>query len=101
MVFIRFSNVNLKNFKIYSDKKYLLNHNRYKLNRLLGLWDKYSAVFPNIWAATAFKGATGSTQHVPIIRHHISNHEKWLEELGVHVSKIREFRGTAFTGWSR
>ncbi|XP_071576759.1 hexosaminidase D isoform X1 [Temnothorax nylanderi] len=66
-----------------------------------GLWDKYSAVFLNIWAATAFKGATGSTQHIPIIRHHISNHEKWLEELGVHVSKVHEFRGTAFTGWSR
>ncbi|XP_039312803.1 hexosaminidase D isoform X4 [Solenopsis invicta] len=66
-----------------------------------GLWDKYSVVFPNIWAATAFKGATGSVQHIPIIRHHISNHEKWLEELGVHVSKVHEFRGTAFTGWSR
>ena len=69
--------------------------------KLLGLWDKYSTVFPNIWTATAFKGATGSAQHIPIIRHHISNHEKWLEELGVHVSKVHEFRGTAFTGWSR
>lgn len=65
------------------------------------LWDKYSVVFPNIWAATAFKGATGSSQHVPIIRHHISNHEKWLEELGVHGNKLHEFRGVAFTGWSR
>jgi len=101
MVSIHFSNVSLKDLKIYFDKKYLSNHNCYKLNCLQGLWDKYSAVFPNIWAATAFKGATGSIQHVPIIRHHISNHEKWLEELGVHVNKIREFRGTAFTGWSR
>jgi hexosaminidase len=65
------------------------------------LWESYSAVWKQVWVATAFKGATGSTQHVPIIRHHISNHEKWLEELGVHVSKVHEFRGTAFTGWSR
>ncbi|XP_015608135.1 hexosaminidase D [Cephus cinctus] len=65
------------------------------------LWDKYSAVFPNIWAASAFKGATGSSQHIPVIHHHISNHERWLEELSTHVNKMREFRGTAFTGWSR
>ncbi|XP_063980369.1 hexosaminidase D-like [Diachasmimorpha longicaudata] len=65
------------------------------------LWTKYSAVFPNIWAATAFKGATGSTRQIPIISHHISNHERWLEELGIHGNKINEFRGTAFTGWSR
>lgn len=26
------------------------------------LWDKYSSVFPRIWAASAFKGATGSCQ---------------------------------------
>ncbi|KAG8040598.1 hypothetical protein G9C98_002594 [Cotesia typhae] len=65
------------------------------------LWNKFSAVFPNIWAATAFKGATGSTRQIPVISHHISNHERWLEELGTHVNKVNEFRGTAFTGWSR
>lgn len=68
---------------------------------LQDLWTKYNAVFPNIWAATAFKGATGSTRHIPVISHHISNHERWLEELGTHGNKINEFRGTAFTGWSR
>lgn len=65
------------------------------------MWAKYSAVFPNIWAATAFKGATGSSRQIPVISHHISNHERWLEELGTHGNKINEFRGTAFTGWSR
>ncbi|XP_058796637.1 hexosaminidase D-like [Phymastichus coffea] len=65
------------------------------------MWDKYGVVFPHIWAATAFKGATGSCQHIPTIRHHISNHERWLEELSIHVTKIIEFRGTVFTGWSR
>ncbi|XP_015516621.1 hexosaminidase D [Neodiprion pinetum] len=67
----------------------------------VGLWDKYSVIFSNIWAATAFKGATGSCQHIPVIQHHISNHERWLEELSTHVNKVCEFRGTAFTGWSR
>ena len=65
------------------------------------LWTKYSVVFPHIWAATAFKGATGSSQHVPIISHHISNHERWLQELSTNGNKVHEFRGTAFTGWSR
>lgn len=65
------------------------------------MWDKYSVVFSGVWVATAFKGATGSCQHIPIIQHHISNHERWLEELSTHVSKLCGFRGTAFTGWSR
>lgn len=26
------------------------------------LWDKYSNIFPNIWIATAYKGATGCSQ---------------------------------------
>ncbi|KAJ8664476.1 hypothetical protein QAD02_006138 [Eretmocerus hayati] len=66
-----------------------------------GIWDKYGSVFPNVWAATAFKGATGSCQHIPTIRHHISNHERWLQELSSNVNKVNEFRGTALTGWSR
>ncbi|XP_014203922.1 hexosaminidase D-like [Copidosoma floridanum] len=65
------------------------------------IWDKYGSIFPHIWGATAYKGATGSCQHIPTIRHHISNHERWLEELSVNVGKINEFRGIAFTGWSR
>ncbi|XP_044732414.1 hexosaminidase D-like [Chrysoperla carnea] len=65
------------------------------------LWDKYSNVFPNIWIGTAFKGATGCTQIVPVHRHHISNHETWLAELNSNVNKIQNFRGCAFTGWSR
>lgn len=67
----------------------------------LDLWTKYSGVFPNIWTATAFKGATGSSRQTPVISHHLSNHERWLEELGTHVGKISEFRGVALTGWSR
>ncbi|XP_014233916.1 hexosaminidase D-like [Trichogramma pretiosum] len=65
------------------------------------LWDRFGSVFLNVWGATAFKGATGSCQHIPTITHHLSNHERWLEELSMNVNKIIEFKGIAFTGWSR
>nr|CAH7712483.1 unnamed protein product [Callosobruchus chinensis] len=65
------------------------------------LWEKYSNIFSNVWAATAYKGATSSCQLIPVIRYHISNHEAWLTELGTHGGKIVNFRGVALTGWSR
>jgi hypothetical protein len=65
------------------------------------LWDKYSSVFDGLWVATAFKGATGSCQLLPVIQHHLSNHEHWLRVLSREVSKFQHFRGVAFTGWSR
>ncbi|XP_018563570.1 hexosaminidase D-like [Anoplophora glabripennis] len=65
------------------------------------LWEKYSNIFSNIWGATAFKGATSSCQLIPVTKYHISNHEAWLTELGVHAGKILNFRGIALTGWSR
>ncbi|KAJ4444349.1 hypothetical protein ANN_06141, partial [Periplaneta americana] len=68
---------------------------------LLELWDKYSSVFDSIWVATAFKGATGSCQLLPVIQHHLSNHEHWLRVLSREVSKFQHFRGVALTGWSR
>lgn len=65
------------------------------------LWDKYSSVFDSVWVATAFKGATGSCQMLPVIQHHLSNHEHWLHVLSREVSKFQHFRGVALTGWSR
>lgn len=65
------------------------------------LWEKYSNIFTNIWIASAFKGATSSCQVIPINKYHISNHEAWLAELGVHGGKIIRFKGIALTGWSR
>lgn len=65
------------------------------------LWDKYTSIFTNIWAASAFKGSTGSCQLLPINKYHVSNHEAWLTELGVQAGKIVNFRGIALTGWSR
>ncbi|CAH0564501.1 unnamed protein product [Brassicogethes aeneus] len=65
------------------------------------LWEKYAAVFKNVWGASAFKGATSSAQVIPISKFHISNHEAWLNELGLHAGKIINFRGIVLTGWSR
>ncbi|KRT78900.1 glycoside hydrolase [Oryctes borbonicus] len=65
------------------------------------VWEKYSNVFTNVWGATAFKGATSSCQILPVNKYHVSNHEAWLSELGMHVGKILNFRGITFTGWSR
>lgn len=65
------------------------------------IWDKYGTIFSNVWGATAFKGATSSCQLIPVVKYHISNHEAWLRELGIHAGKIINFRGIALTGWSR
>lgn len=66
-----------------------------------GLWEKYSSVFSSVWIASAYKGATGSCQQLPILPHHVSNHERWLKELPIISSKFDTFRGIALTGWSR
>lgn len=75
------------------------NAETFQLNT--ALWDKYTSVFTNVWAATAFKGATSSCQILPINKYHISNHEAWLSELSLQHNKIGHFRGIALTGWSR
>ncbi|XP_049776034.1 hexosaminidase D-like isoform X1 [Schistocerca cancellata] len=65
------------------------------------MWERYASVFNTLWVATAFKGATGSSQNLPVIQHHISNHEQWLTVLSQNVNKFPNFRGVALTGWSR
>lgn len=65
------------------------------------LWEKYSSIWTHIWGASAFKGATGSSQLIPHLKHHVDNHEAWLTELGQHGGKVAQFRGIALTGWSR
>lgn len=62
------------------------------------LWSKYMSIFKNVWIASAFKGATGACQILPVINHHISNHEQWIS----HVTKSQsQIKGIALTGWSR
>ncbi|XP_059468428.1 hexosaminidase D-like [Neocloeon triangulifer] len=68
------------------------------------VWHSYSSVFPNIWAASAFKGASGERALVPDIDRRIANTAAWLRILsGEEITgrKVRHFRGIVLTGWSR
>ncbi|KAG7167496.1 Hexosaminidase D-like 2 [Homarus americanus] len=62
---------------------------------------RYSAVFNGIWLASAFKGATGSTQFLPPIQHHINNHLTWIAVLAEYKHQFKIYRGIALTGWQR
>lgn len=66
-----------------------------------GLWERYAAVFTKVWVATAFKGATGSSQLLPNIAHHVQNHISWLELMARNAPSFENFRGFALTGWQR
>ncbi|XP_038181627.1 hexosaminidase D isoform X3 [Arvicola amphibius] len=55
--------------------------------------------FQRLWAASAFKGATGASQALPPIEHHVRNHEQWLQ---VAVSgPVDTLQGIILTGWQR
>ncbi|XP_015861642.1 hexosaminidase D isoform X3 [Peromyscus maniculatus bairdii] len=55
--------------------------------------------FQRLWAASAFKGATGANQALPPVEHHIRNHEQWLQ---VAVSgPVDTLQGIILTGWQR
>lgn len=64
------------------------------------LWDTYAEVFPKLWIASAFKGATGSNQYVTDITHHLDNHMSWMSIVAEYESKI-QFSGIFITGWQR
>lgn len=65
------------------------------------LWEKYSNVFPNIWIASAFKGATEMTQLVTPTRYHVANHQAWLSILKTYGGQFKKIHGIGFTGWQR
>ncbi|RXG56871.1 Hexosaminidase D [Armadillidium vulgare] len=69
--------------------------------KLKGMFDVYSKVFDRIWAASSYKGSTGSTQFIPPVQHHIDNHLTWITTLKEHQSKFKEICGIALTGWQR
>ncbi|GAB1297202.1 Hexosaminidase D [Apodemus speciosus] len=53
--------------------------------------------FQRLWAASAFKGATGASQALPPVEHHIRNHELWLQVAGSGPEDI--LQGIILTGW--
>ncbi|PRD31441.1 UNVERIFIED_CONTAM: Hexosaminidase D [Trichonephila clavipes] len=65
------------------------------------LWEKYASVFPSIWIASAFKGATEMTQLITPARYHISNQQAWLKVLNSFGNMFTKIVGIALTGWQR
>ncbi|XP_048758063.2 hexosaminidase D-like [Ostrea edulis] len=65
------------------------------------IWDKYSTVFPSIWIASAFKGATGANVYATNIAYHVNNHTMWLDVMAKMGSKFKKVQGCALTGWQR
>lgn len=64
------------------------------------LWDTYKLIFPKIWIASAFKGATGSNQYLTNAAYHVQNHKSWLSLVGEYDTNIN-FQGIFLTGWQR
>ncbi|KAK6982589.1 hexosaminidase D-like isoform X1 [Biomphalaria glabrata] len=65
------------------------------------LWDNLSAVFPNIWIASAFKGATGPKSVITNILYHLDNNNSWLDTVQLVKRKFKNIKGIAVTGWQR
>ncbi|XP_062936546.1 hexosaminidase D isoform X3 [Cynocephalus volans] len=64
------------------------------------LMEKYRECgFLRLWAASAFKGATGASQALPPIEHHLRNHAQWLQVAG--SGPADTLQGIVLTGWQR
>lgn len=61
------------------------------------LWDNYKKVFTNVWIASAFKGATGSSEIVTYVTHYLQNHRSWLSVVTEYENKLN-FQGIIITG---
>ncbi|RWS27090.1 hypothetical protein B4U80_05337 [Leptotrombidium deliense] len=64
-------------------------------------WMTFAEIFPNIWAASAFKGAFGETLTVPNVKMHLENNEAWLEVMKEQYKNFKALRGIVVTGWQR
>lgn len=66
------------------------------------LYVKYGHIFRNVWAASAYKGASGELAAVTSIQHHYRNHLGWIQViLDKHKRNVVNFRGICLTGWTR
>lgn len=61
----------------------------------------YAEIFPNIWGASAFKGAFGETLTVPNIKMHLDNNIAWIGAMKEQASNFKSIRGLVLTGWQR
>nr|XP_020136424.1 hexosaminidase D isoform X3 [Microcebus murinus] len=55
--------------------------------------------FRQLWAASAFKGASGPSQALTPVEHHLRNHERWLQVAA--STPAGSLRGIVLTGWQR
>lgn len=66
------------------------------------IWSRYISVFGGLWAATAFKGATGPCAVATDIGYHIENHKQWISVVSADIRPLTDkFHGYALTGWQR
>lgn len=64
------------------------------------LMEKYRKCgFRQLWAASAFKGATGVSQALTPIEHHLRNHMQWLQVAA--RGPADTLQGIVLTGWQR
>lgn len=64
------------------------------------VWKNYEKLFPEIWIASAFKGATHQLELIPNANKHYLNQLSWLNMISK-LSNPSKIRGIALTGWSR
>ena len=68
----------------------------------LGMWQRYSDAFDEIWIASSFKGSNGPLSNIPPLQHHINNHMSWIALLDNLDDSIKtKVKGIAITGWAR
>lgn len=73
-----------------------------KISLSLELWTRYSKVFPGVWVASAYKGATGPCMVATDIGYHVENHKEWINLVDSCIKPLMsKFYGYALTGWQR
>jgi hexosaminidase len=65
------------------------------------LWSVYARVFPRIWGASAFKGASSPTEYAPNVYERVVNNLAWQRVITSEDKYFKAVSGLVFTGWSR
>jgi len=74
----------------------------YEVHVHADIWSRYVSVFGGVWAASAFKGATGPCAVATDIGYHIENHKQWINVVSSDIRPLTDkFYGYALTGWQR
>ncbi|XP_059051491.1 hexosaminidase D-like isoform X3 [Achroia grisella] len=61
------------------------------------IWSMYSQLFSQVWAASAYKGASGSNKMVAPVSRYVSNQEAWIKVIQTHSPTVK-FGGIFLTG---